>query len=144
MTYDMHFQLVPAAEQESANGRVFTFGFASAVGVKGPQKLINRWLKCLLTLKGTDVLDSTYGTGFAALLGSNISDQQDFIDAATLFINDCTEQIIAFDQAQFPPTDERLASASISSVVARDGEGFDLYVTLKNVAGTVLTTLVPA
>lgn len=142
-TYDIHFQLVPEAEQVSANGRVFTFGFASAKGVKGPQKLVNRWLKCLFTLKGTDLLDDAYGTGFPEIIGSNVDRQQDFVDAMTLFIDDCNGQIIAFDLAQFPPDDERLGSATLTSIVPRGVDGYDVYVTLKNVAGELLTVLIP-
>jgi len=142
-TYDMHFQLVPSEEQVSANGRVFTFGFTSAVGVKGPQKLINRWMKCLFTLKGTDLLDKAYGTGFPEIIGSNVSRLSDFTDAMTLFIDDCNSQIKAFDLAQFPPDDERLDTAIITSIVPRGADGYDTYVSIKNVAGTVLTALVP-
>lgn len=142
-TYDVHFQLVPSEEQLSANGRVFTFGYASSVGVKGPQKLVNRWLKCLFTLKGSDLLDRGYGTGFPEIIGSNISRMQDFVDAMSLFVDDCNEQIQAFDLAQFPPDDERLASAVLSNVVPRGDDGYDVYVTLKNVAGTLLTVQVP-
>jgi hypothetical protein len=61
----------------------------------------------------------------------------------TLFVNDCNDQVRAFDLAQFPPADERLASAVITSVVARGADGYDVYVTLKNVAGTLLTVLLP-
>jgi hypothetical protein len=142
-TYDIHFQIVPEEEQVTANGRVFTFGYASAVGVKGAQKLVNRWLKCFCTLKGTDLLDVTYGTGFPDILGSNVSRQQDFTDAMVLFVNDCNKQIIAFDLAQFPPDDERLASAVLTNVTPRGADGYDVYVTLKNIAGTLLTVQVP-
>jgi len=143
-TYDIHYQLAPENEQLDAGGKVFTFGFTSAVGVKGPQKLVNRWLKCLMTPKGTDPLSRGYGTGFADLIGSNLSRYQDFVDAVTLYVTDCNDQIRAFDQAQFPPDDERLESASVASVVPRGADGFDVYVHIKNVAGTVLTAQVPA
>lgn len=142
-TYDIHFQTAPEEEQIYANGRVFTFGYASAIGVKGPQKLINRWLKCLFTLKGSDLLDKAYGTGFPEIIGSNISRRQDFVDAMSLFIDDCNEQIRNFDLAQFPPEDERLSSAVLTSVVSRGADGYDVYVTLKNVAGALLTVQVP-
>lgn len=143
-TYDIHYQMVPEAEQLYSGGKVFTFGFTSAIGVKGPQKLVNRWLKCLMTPKGTDPLTKTYGTGYADLIGSNLSRYQDFVDAVTLHISDCNDQITAFDQAQFPPDDERLESASLTSVVPRGADGYDVYVTIKNVAGTLITAQVPA
>jgi len=142
-SYDIHFQEIPAEQQAGASGRVFSFGYTSAVGVKGPQKLVNRWLKCFCTLRGSDLLDPTYGTGFPDLLGSNVSSRQDFVDAMAMFITDCNDKISSFDQAQFPPDDERLDSAVMVSVVASPPDGFDVYVNIKNVAGTTLTVQVP-
>jgi len=142
--YDVHFQMITEEAQLSAAGRVFSFWYANAVGVKGPQKLVNRWLKCFCTLRGTDLLDKSYGTGFPELLGSNISKRQDFIDAMSLFISDCNTQIRAFDLAQFPPDNERFDSAVLTSVVSRGADGYDTFITLKNVAGETLTVQLPA
>lgn len=142
--YDIHFQLVPEAEQPYSAGKVFTFGFTSAVGVRGPQKLVNRWLKCLLTAKGSDPLRPNYGTGYSDLFGSNVSRYQDFLDAVALAVNDCNGQLQAIDRAQFPPDDERLASATIASIVPRGSDGYDVYVYIRNVAGAVLTAQVPS
>ena len=142
-TYDVHFQIVAAEEQVAANGKVYSFGFTSAVGVKGPQKLANRWLKCFCTLKGSDLRNAKYGTEFPEIIGSNISQRQDFTDAMALYIDDCSAQIQAFDLAQFPPDNERLASAVLTSVVPRGADGYDVYVTIKNIAGTLLTVQVP-
>lgn len=143
-TYDVHFQIVPKEEQVAANGKVYSFGYTSAVGVKGPQKLANRWLKCFCTLKGSDLLNPKYGTGFPEIIGSNISLQRDFTDAMALYISDCNDQVRAFDLKQFPPADERLASAVLTSVTPRGADGYDVYVTIKNIAGTLLTVQVPA
>jgi hypothetical protein len=142
-TYDVHFQIVSKEEQVAANGKVYSFGYASAVGVKGPQKLANRWLKCFCTLKGSDLLSPEYGTEFPEIIGSNISRRQDFVDAMSLYIDDCNGQIQAFDLAQFPPDDERLASAVLTSVVPRGEDGYEVYITIKNIAGTLLTVQVP-
>lgn len=142
--FDVHFQMIAEADQVSAAGRVFSFWYANAVGVKGPQKLVNRWIKCFCTLKGTDLLDKNYGTGFPDLLGSNISKRQDFIDAMSLFISDCNRQLQTYDLAQFPPDNERLASAVLTSVVSLGADGYATYVTIKNVAGETLTVNLPA
>ena len=141
--FDVHFQIIPEAEQEASAGRIFSFGYTSALGVKGPQKLVNRWLKCLFTSKGSDLLDPTYGTGYPELIGANVSLRQDFTDAVAIFIDDCNAQITAFDQAQFPPDDERLDSATLTNIVPRGADGYDVYVTIKNTAGTLLTVQAP-
>lgn len=142
-TYDVHFQIVPDAAQVATNGKVYSFGYTSAVGVQGPQKLVNRWLKCFCTLKGTDISDPTYGTGFPALLGSNVSRQDDFTDAMALYVDDCNTQIRAFDSAQFPPATERLKDATLTNVIPYGADGYSAYVTIKNIAGTLLTVQVP-
>lgn len=141
-TYDIHFQLVPAEEQ--TGGRYFTFGFESAVGVRGPQKLINRWLKCLLTPKGSDPSDKAYGTGFYGLLGSNITTQQDVVDALTLFIEDCNTQMRAMDRQRLAADDERLQSATLTRVVQIDESGYEAYVLIRNTANQSLTVQLPA
>lgn len=143
-TFDIYYEVIPADQQTGANGKVVSFGFASALGVKGPRKLANRWLKCFMTLKGSDPLDKTYGTGFPDLLGSNVSREDDFTDAMVLFVDDCNQQIQAFDNAQFPPDNERLASATITSLTPLGVDGYEVYVTIKNVAGELVTIQVPA
>lgn len=141
--YDIHFQLLPEEEQLYGNGKIFSFGYTSAIGVKGPQKLVNRWIKCLLTLKGSDLLRPAYGTGFSNLWGSNISNQRDFSDAIILFVEDCNAQMRALDNRQGPPANERLASAVVTAIIPRNGDGFDVYVTLKNTAGELISLLLP-
>lgn len=143
-TYDLYYQVIPKDEQLSAGGKVVSFGYASALGVKGPVKLSNRWLKCFMTLKGTDPLNKTYGTGFPDLLGSNVSTPSDFIDAMTIYVDDCNQQIRAFDNAQFPPDNERLESAAIASITPLGPDGYEVYVHIKNIAGELVTIQVPA
>lgn len=140
--YDVHFQILPEAEQSSE--RVFGFGFVSAVGVRGPQKLINRWLKCLMTPQGSDPFDRTYGTGFPNLIGSNIQDVADALDATALFIQDCNEQIRAFDKANFTPADERLQSATILKIVELGADGFEIWVGITNAAGQQTPVVLPS
>jgi hypothetical protein len=140
-TYDIHFQLVPPGEQDG--GKLYTFGYVSAVGVKGPQKLINRWLKCFTTPKGSDPFDPESGTGFSNLIGSNISNDQDFVDAMALCIEDCNAQMLAMDRRNFPPDNERLLSATLAKTTALGDDGFAAYVNIRNVAGETYAVLLP-
>lgn len=140
-TYDIHFQILPADQQISS--RVFGFGFVSAVGVRGPQKLINRWLKCLMTPQGSDPFSPTYGTGFPNLIGSNISSVEDVLDAVSVFIQSCSEQVRAFDRAALTPADERLQNASILKVNAYD-DGFEIWVGITNAAGLQTPVVLPS
>jgi hypothetical protein len=140
--FDIHFQILPKEQQVST--RVFGFGFVSAVGVRGPQKLINRWLKCLMTPQGSDPFDPTYGTGFANLIGSNIKSVEDVTEAAALFIQDANDQIRAFDKANFTPVDERLQTATIAKIVELGDDGFEIWVNITNAAGLTTPVVLPS
>lgn len=137
--FDIHFQLAPPAEQ--SGGKLFTFGFKSAVGVRGPQKLVNRWIKTLLTPKGSDPYDARFGTGFMGLQGSNLS-YRDVVDAVALFVEDCNTQVRAGDRQAPLPDDERLQSATLEEVVDT-GDGFVIYIHLRNVAGQIVAVPLP-
>ena len=139
--YDIHYQILPLAEQTSE--RVYGFGFVSAVGVRGPQKLINRWVKCFMTSQGSDPYAPTYGTGFPDLIGSNIQSTADIIDVVSLAIQDCNEQIRAFETPNLTPTDERLGSATILQIL-EDGGGFQLWIGITNAAGLQTPVLLPS
>lgn len=143
-TYDIHFMLDPVAAQEGTNGKVYTFQYARALGVKGPQKLVNRWVKCFLTAKGSDLLNPSYGTGFPDLIGSNISRQQDFTDAVAVAMADCNTQMTAYDTLNLPPLDERLKSATLTSVNQRDASGYDVYITIANQADSRIGIIIPS
>lgn len=140
--YDVHYQLLPVAEQSSE--RVFGFGFAAAVGVRGPQKLINRWLKCLMTPQGSDPFNPAYGTGFGALIGSNIQSIADVMDVVTLSVQECNRQVREFDKTNFPPADERLQSATILKIVPTGADGFDVWIGITNAAGLQTPVLLPS
>lgn len=140
--FDIHFQLVTPEQQ--TGGKLFTFGFKSAVGVRGPQKLINRWLKCLLTPKGSDLSDKNYGTGFYGFMGSNITSHQDVVDALTLFIEDCNTQIRAMDRKRTAPEDERLLSATLIQATPAADDAYEVYVLIRNAAGQAVPVQLPS
>jgi hypothetical protein len=110
--YDIHFQLV--AKEKQIGGKFFSFGFKSAIGVAGPQKLINRWLKTFLTPKGSDPYDLSIGTNFYNLIGSNISTFQDIKDALALAVEDCNDQIRKSDRRRLAVDNERLQTATLA------------------------------
>jgi len=141
--YDTHFQLLDPEEQQRT-GKYFGYGFVASIAVRGSQKLINRWLKCLLTPKGSDSREPTYGTNFTALMGSNVASTKDALDAVTLFIDDCNNQMYTMDRARRPPDDERLDRATITRVEPHvSGSGFDIYVTIRNSAGLAMQFQLP-
>lgn len=141
-TYDIYFQ--PTDVDAQANGaKPFGFGYAASVGVAGLPKLVNRWLKCLLTTRGSDVTRPDYGTEFNLLLQSNISSLEDVVDAVTLAIDACNQQIKALDRAATTPPDERLQSALLVEGVPAGESGFALRVQLRSMANATTTLSLP-
>lgn len=131
--FDIHFELRPAAD---SNGqRLFTFAYASARGVRGFQKTINQWVKCLFTPKGSDIADREYGTFFSDLIGGNFSSTEDVAERVLIAVEDATTQVLTFQRAQTLdelPREERLAAASVFSVTQTGATEFTVYVLLTN------------
>ena len=142
MPYDIHFE--SAAEGQNRGFEFLTFGdYTRHEGVQGPQKMLNRYLKCLLTPLGSDYTDTNYGTPLMDGWGGNI-DPNDLRELVITSIRDAEDQVRAYDLENFAPTDERLASVTIEEITVDASEdGFRLGFTVTNVAGVGLTVLVP-
>jgi len=144
-TFDTYIELLPADKQSVQVG-TYTFGFDKTIGVKGFQKLINRWAKAFLTLEGTDLSDANYGTQFPALIGSNISDRAEIQEVVRVSISQANEILLALQADNPPPNDrEALQDAELVSLIFEaDGLGFEASVLISNQAGEVLQLLLPA
>jgi hypothetical protein len=129
---DLHFDLLPVSCMRQ--GKLVSFTYAKLRPAYGAQKLVNRWLKCLLTRKGSDLTAPTYGTHFSDLVGGNVTTPDDIIDVVTLAINDCNDQIFSMDRRRMAPEAERLHSATLEEVVAVSRTEFRIRVILKNAA----------
>lgn len=138
MAYDIHFQPVPASE--ALGTRIFTFGFRATLKVKGPQSLVNRWVKVFMTPKGTNPLDLDEGTAFARMIGANSNAyHQGVEDVILLSIEDANDQVRRQDLEGLFPENERLANATLlrfNTLV--EGDAVELWVRIVNVAGQVL------
>lgn len=141
--FDIHIQTLPDVEQQNTF-KFMSFGFGSALGVKGFQMLINQWLRVLLTPQGSDPADLDFGTFFTGLVGSNIP-LADARDVAVLALDQCNEQVIEFQQNDQTLTpSERLASAEMVEFIEKPSDpGFDMTVEIKNQAGEQLLLNVP-
>jgi len=142
--YDIHFQLQPDTVQ--GYGRLFSFAYSTAKGVRGFQKTINQWLKCLLTRRGSDVADKNYGTDFPNIFDSNVVSVSDTTERLTLALDDATTQILAFQRTQSSvdlTDDERLANASILGIVPLDASSYTVYVLLRSVLNQDVKIVLP-
>ena len=132
--FDLYFQVLSSVEQQTTM-KFVTFGTNSTIGVKGFQQLINKWLKCFLTPKGSDATALNYGTVFPTLIGSNIS-LADARDVSDLAVQQCNTLLINMQSSDLSlASSERLNSAKIINFVEKpEVPGFDLYVEIKNQA----------
>lgn len=125
---------------------IITTGRPTPYLAVGLQRTATQWMKCLLTLRGTDVTDPGYGTGLAALINGPAPAGQLLLDICAQAVSEATQQIVAIQSRRQDQltVDERLSSARILSLV-RDsgGAGFGLSVQLTSVSGATIPSLVP-
>ncbi len=134
--YDIHFQPVPAGEVRGY--KCFEFGFQAALKVKGPQALVNRWVKTLMTPLGSDPLYPSEGTTFSGLVGGNVSGTSVNIeDLVSIAFQEASDQVKAQDLEGYFPDNERLQSAELMEF-EEAVDGFVVWVLIKNVAGDAL------
>lgn len=137
--YDIHFQPVPASDVRGY--KCFEFGFASALKAKGLLALRNRWVKTLMTPKGTDPLYPERGTAFGNLPGSNITRvTTDLQDLTAQAIDEASDQVREQDINGLYDSDEQLLSATLIQYTESE-DGIEVWVLIKNMAGDSLAAL---
>ncbi len=135
--YDIHIQPVLASEVTGL--QCYEFGYAAALKVDGFQSLINRWAKTLLTPRGSNPIDREEGTNFTNMVGANIARVSTGVrDLVALEIEDANEQVRQQDVDGFRQESERLQSGELHAFT-ESAAGFDVWVLLKNQAGTAAT-----
>ena len=142
MSYDIHIEGVEVSEIKGS--RFMSFGpYPTPWGVKGLQKMINRYVKCLCTPKGTDISDRDYGTQLLSLFLGNI-DSRTVLQLAESAVAEAQSTIQAYDVDNGAEDDERLASVSVEQLGANtEGTGYTMSLLLRNVAGTTVRVMVP-
>lgn len=141
-TYDVHFEGVPRNELNSIQG--LTFGpYTRSVGVRGAQKMVNRFVKCMLTALGSDLSDPDYGTSLADALLGNV-EKGTLRTIALQSVVAAEAKVKEYDSEYALNDEERLASVQVEDVVINEASGgIVLTLTLKNVAGVAVQVLVP-
>jgi hypothetical protein len=131
--YDIHFQGVP--ESRASGTKCFEFGFQAPLKIAGFQALINRWVKTLMTPRGTDLLDKNYGTDFSSLIGANMTGDPALItDVVEMAIADTVDQVKKQDAVGLFDASEQLMSAEVLGYEQTD-DGYAVWVRIRNVAG---------
>lgn len=141
MAYDIHIEGVPVDSVHGSKGLWFG-NYPLHVGVQGIQKIVDQFIKCFLTPMGSDLTDKEYGTQVAAAFGNSIGS-----NTLAQLVHMSVQQAVTTLQryaALYDTSDtERLVSAAVERLeVTSAGDGFDVYVRLKNAAGTTVLVLV--
>ena len=111
---------------------------------EGFQAAIDQYMKLLLTSKGSNPFDTSEGTAFADLPGSNMGGRLDLVKQIVVeAIKDAEKQLKRSQLRQPLSTSERLKSAALQSFASIDSTGFEVAILLENVAGQRLLTLLP-
>jgi len=140
--FDIHFQSLPASEYYGT--KPFTFGQTRSLGIAGLQKLVNLFLKYLMTPIGTNPLDLDEGTEVPGLIGSNVN-VDDAKEILVLAVEKTVGAITARQSMQPPPDDEMLAGATVTDFISIPAlQGFSAQIYIRNVEGAELTFLLPA
>ena len=137
--YDIHLQTLPEVDQRDTF-KFMSFGFQETLGVVGFQMLINQWLKHMLTPRGSDPTNLSYGTDFAKAMGSNL-DVAEAQDLTLLSISNTNEYLTAVHRLDNTLTSsERLGSATlVDFLVDNTAPGFTARVEIINQARERLT-----
>lgn len=141
-TFDIHFEGVPRNELNGPQG--LTFGsYSRTLGVRGVQKMVNRFVKCMLTALGSDLSDPDYGTPLADAFLGNV-DKGTLRTLAFQSVVAAEAKVKEYDAEYALNDEERLASVRVEDVVINEAnDGVVLTLTLKNVAGVAVQVLVP-
>lgn len=142
MSYDLHIEGLPEAEVKGS--RFLSFGdYPRVQGVQGIQKLVDHFLKCLCTPKGTHLSDKNYGTTLLSMFLNNV-DVRTMRQTTVLAVQDAETQIRQFNVDNSAPDSERLAGVTIENLsIDSTSVDIELSLLLKNIAGTVVRVLVP-
>jgi phage baseplate assembly protein W len=135
--FDIHLESVPVDQLQGP--QFLTFGpYERVLGVRGIQKMVDRFMKCMMTPIGSDVSDPEYGTQLAASFLGNVS-PGDLFSIAAQAVATAEQKIREYDSDQGTPDEERLAATEIENIyIDEGGLGVVLVVRLRNAAGTLV------
>lgn len=95
---------------------ILNIGLSDSIGItSGLSKLVQSFVKILLTRKGTSIYNPEMGTRFRDLMGININDTEVLEPLITQTINDAERYIVDTQSSKLPP-DERLLKVEITNI----------------------------
>jgi len=122
---------------------VATFGFQKlSLAIEGIEKLLQIFVKELLTTPGSDYVIPESGGGLQSYLGYNISDEQEVRSSLMIDIDRTLDQIIESQATQSLPATERISTAQMTDLdITDDGELFLTILVAAQSGEYAITTL---
>jgi len=141
MKYDIALQLLdPSAQRTRA---LLTLGANPRI-VTGGQKLLGRFLKILLTSKGSHPVRRDEGTGFTTLIRRPAAELRGAEALVAEYIEDAAEQVRSLDRAEpSRPPEERLLAASVLRYTETSPGTTDVWVELMTADRQRLRVVLP-
>ena len=112
--------------------------------VAGIVKVVNRFIKLLYTLKGTNFLDKSEGTYFTNLFTLNVQDEELAQSRVQDAVDDATNQIIKVQSLQGVPVNEKLRSATLTQFTVSETREVLMGVSLLFIGGNQTTVQLPS
>jgi len=105
--------------------------------IEGIERVAQEYLKCLLTIRGTDSLFLDYGTDFMDALGSDVADPA-VRAAVSAALKEAENQVITNQSMDLTrDADSLLLSANLTSLIYdEEGPGFFIAISITTVEGT--------
>lgn len=125
--------------------KMFGFGYAQALGVTGQSRVAQRFLKFLLTPRGSDPSGNVPGTALPEMVGANMPDPGYARIQITQAVADAEAQVKAAESGSgevYQPEGPWLASAKISRMVF-DADRVDVYVDIRTTDNGTLQIQLP-
>jgi len=129
VTYDIH-----VAPVKSSGFKCFSFAYQSALKVRGPQALVNRWIRTLLTPLGSDLLNPKAGTPLGHLIGTHMNINTDILDTLYMSVADTNTQVQTQDIEGSYADDECLAAAVVERTIS-SADGLEVWIRIDTMSG---------
>lgn len=142
-TYDI---LMVNTENFPVGNVSFTFSVPTSAKITGIQKCAQFFMKLLLTTKGSDLINPSYGTILPNLLiGTNANlTSQELISQITSAVNDAVTQCKALLNDSTNDDASKMDSVTISEISAPSEGSFFISMTLRTVAGETGSIALPS
>lgn len=139
--YDIYIEITDSP----ASKYPFSFGANESTTqfMTGFYGSIFKWVKCFLTVPGTNLSDKEYGTVLASMAGSVGMDYAALADVVRMSVASATRKILSYQGEYTMPEDEKLQSVTLVSVEQPQVDQVKIVVAFTNATNTKAVLRLP-